>query len=407
MNELMTIKTYEEFEQAFDHEIRNQAESFIRMGYLLRVAQDTDILYESQYNTIAEFAKARYNLSPDYVSRMIEVNKRYSEGGYSDRLPERYRGYGYTLLSEMLTLSDQVVDALPENITREDIRDIKREIKEEQKISDIEVMLETPEPAQEVMDNNLVKVLHQYWREHIREYPAMFKNLTKSEQPKETVMSYLAPSGFGVLMVRVRGIGKFMLSIKDDNKDLELLNIRTNETETYTWDECVCAMQQLCKGKNYKEAFLLTYSEPYPEETKRPENLTERPREKKPEIVPAQEKRFVENTETIEVQKVNVDEKEEICNTEIEVEGEVPGQQSIEAYEEVLPEGYHAGTEIVTRQEIMLWKDAKRTAEALANTLTEKEWNHDYLKLVNEMCIEAGNLKIILENLREMMEHPE
>lgn len=351
--------------------------------------------------------KHQYNLSPDYVSRMIEVNKRYSEGGYSDRLPERYRGYGYTLLSEMLTLSDQVVDALPENITREDIRDIKREIKEEQKITEIEVMLETPEPAQEVMDNNLVKVLHQYWREHIREYPAMFKNLTKSEQPKETVMSYLAPSGFGVLMVRVRGIGKFMLSIKDDNKDLELLNIRTNETETYTWDECVSAMQQLCRGKNYKEAFLLAYSEPYPEETKRPENPPERSREKKTEIVPAQEKRFVEATKIIEVQSVNADEKEEISNTEIEIEDEVPGQQSIEAYEEVLPEGYHAGTEIVTRQEIMLWKDAKRAAEALANTLTEKEWNHDYLKLVNEMCIEAGNLKIILENLREMMEHPE
>lgn len=402
MNELMTIKTYEEFERAFDHEVKNQAESFIRMGYLLRLAQDTDILYESRYPTIAEFAKAKYNLSADYVSRMIEVNKRYSEGGYSDRLPEKYQGYGYTLLSEMLTLPDQVVEALPDNITREDIREIKREIKEEQKITEIEVMLEEPDKAQEIMDNNLTKVLHQYWREHVRDYPAMFKTMKNTDNPKEAVISYLAPSGLGVLMVRVRGIGKFMLSIKGDNKDLELLNVRTNESETYTWESCVSAMQQLCQGKNYREAFEAAYGEPYPEEKTEPVVKKEPPKTEKskvqspqppantdaPRFAPAQETEPIETTP-----------KEEIAAE--------PIQQTIESYKEVLPNGYQSEPEVITRKEVKLWKDAGKSAERLFNTLAENEWNPDCAKLVREMCLEAENLKVILGNLQEIMENPE
>lgn len=399
MNELMTIKTYEEFEQAFDREVKNQAESFIRMGYLLRLAQDTDILYESRYSTIAEFAKAKYNLSADYVSRMIEVNKRYSEGGYSDRLLEKYRGYGYTLLSEMLTLSDQVVEALPDNVTREDIREIKREIKEEQRITEIEVMLEEPDEAQEIMDNNLSKVLHQYWREHIREYPAMFKTIKNTDNPKEAAISYLAPSGLGVLMVRVRGIGKFMLSIKGDDKDLELLNARTNESETYDWEACVNAMQQLCRGKNYKEAFETAYGEPYPEE-KPAESITkpvktEKTKAQNPQpstntdahgFAPAQETKPIESTP-----------KEEVATE--------PMQQSIEAYKEVLPDDYQSEPEVITRKETELWKEARKSTTRLFNTLTENEWSPYYYALIKEMCLEAENLKVILKNIFEMMEN--
>ena len=447
MNELMNIRTFEEFEAAFDHEVRNQAESFIRMGYLLRIAQDTDILYESKYSTIAEFAKAKYNLSADYVSRMIDVNKRYSEGGYSPYLQGKYQGYGYTLLSEMLTLSDQVVDALPDNVTREDIRDIKREIKEEQKITDIEVLLEEKEETQENQENNLAKALHQYWREHIREYPAMFKAITSGDDLKETTIRFLAPSGLGVLMVRVKGIGKLMLSIKGEDKDLELLNVRTNKSETDTWNDCIKAMLQFCKGRNYKESFEKVYGEPYPEEKKdeskpqipakvpdKAHGTAEKAAGKEPEKEPVKEdaKPGVENPESpvntgapavfapaqTEEEHHSGDINKMVPTEEIAAEPEEmpeqiggepmePVQQSIEQYAEVLPESYMPQPEVVTRKEVELWKDAAQSAVRLFNTLEGNDWNPDCIKLVREMCVETANLKVILESLRELMEIPE
>ena len=84
MQEIRQFQNYQEFKQAFDREARNQAAGFIRMGYLLKVARDTNVLYESGYRSISEFARHEYGLTDDAVSRMIAVNDRYSEGGYSD-----------------------------------------------------------------------------------------------------------------------------------------------------------------------------------------------------------------------------------------------------------------------------------------------------------------------------------
>ena len=120
MNELMEFQSYDQFKAAFDVEARNQAENFIRMGYLLKVARDTNILYESGYKSISEFALQEYGIPGDAVSRMISANDRYSENGYSPKLTDRYSGYGKSLLSEMLTLSDEVVAALPDGITRQE-----------------------------------------------------------------------------------------------------------------------------------------------------------------------------------------------------------------------------------------------------------------------------------------------
>ena len=94
MEEMTVYRTYDQLKQAFDQEIRRQADGFVRMGYLLKVARDTDILAESKYRTIAEFARGEYGLTDDTVSRMIKINDRYSEGGYSECLADRYRGFG-------------------------------------------------------------------------------------------------------------------------------------------------------------------------------------------------------------------------------------------------------------------------------------------------------------------------
>ena len=133
MTALTEIKGFQAFQEAMDHEIKEASEGFVRIGYLLKVARDTDILHESGFKSVAEFASARYGLTADIVSRYMAINDRFSEGGYSDRLAERYQVYGMTKLAEMLTLSDEVIAAVPTTATRQEIREIKAEIAEEMK----------------------------------------------------------------------------------------------------------------------------------------------------------------------------------------------------------------------------------------------------------------------------------
>lgn len=307
MDEMTVYRTYGQFKQAFDQEIRRQADGFVRMGYLLKVARDTDILAESKYRTIAEFARGEYGLTDDTVSRMIKINDRYSEGGYSECLADRYRGFGQTLLAEMLVLSDVVVESIPPEITRAQLREVKEEIKEEAAITDLEVMMEDTDPQQEKIESILVKALYQYYKENYKEYPELHKAVTGAGVTPEIVMELLAPSGTGVKMVRIPGMGRYMITIRGKNQNIRVVNIRTNDLEEFTWSECILALGELCKGSgSAEEDWEHCYKEPYPGK-------------KKAEVVPAQrteEKPKAQKTEQCDPKQTKNESKTERCEPE-------------------------------------------------------------------------------------------
>lgn len=455
MQELSKFTQYEDFKQAFDREYRKQVDGYIRMGYLLKVARDTNILHSSGYKTIAEFAWNEYRLRDDAVSRMIAVNDRFSDGGYSEQLADAYKGYGASLLAEMVTLSDAVIDALPDGTTRETIREVKKEVREEGKITELEVLLEGQDERQADMESNLAKVLHQYYRDNSREYPALHKAVTAMEpEAAEEAVLLLAPSGVGVKFARVKGMGKFMLSIKGRDQQLELLNVRENETELYSWSECYNAMRGLCPDGKAKKAWEVVYGEPYPEDAKlapaqietappthkeeesqppklgaaepeadktaseaaeEPEKeqaeelelMTETEAELKPEHQEAPEE--PENREGImdepqtppaETDDVkNTDTPKTLVNT-----NEVVVQQSIDSFPEVLPNNYikcHDGTEVEETEEHRLWTEATEHAERLLNTLVAGEWPVD-IKILREMNGTAEELLKLIQKMESM-----
>ena len=97
---------FTEYEKAFDQEVDRVELGFVRIGYMLRYALDTDILQGSGYTSMEEFAYAKYKIDKSQASRFIGINRRFSEGGYSDRLKEQFKGYGVAKLGELLTLPE-------------------------------------------------------------------------------------------------------------------------------------------------------------------------------------------------------------------------------------------------------------------------------------------------------------
>lgn len=241
MQELMRIDTYTEFKSALDTELKNQAEGFVRTGYLLKKARDTEILRESGYTSVAEFAKAEYGLSKDIVSRYIAINDRYAVDGYSDQLQEKYQGYGIAKLQEMLTLSDDVVDLLSPEMSKREIQDVKREIADEEKISDIEVLIEQQEAGSQ--DKTLLqRVMYQFFydkREKFIELADVIEGKIEGEAAVNKILDAIIPSGIGPIFVRIKGVGKMMLSFHNADNDIEMLNVRTGEQETVTWDRLI------------------------------------------------------------------------------------------------------------------------------------------------------------------------
>lgn len=253
MGELMKWGNYGEYEAAFDRAYRNTVDNYILMGYMLRKAQDTDILHDSGYKTVADFAWNRYKIKPDTVSRMVAVNKRFSEGGYSHRLEGKYEGYAATALAEMLQLPDAIIEALPEGTTRAEIRDLKAEYREEQKITPLEVSMETPPEGGYQPRNSLEGFIKEYYRERPDEYFLFQQQVIKTTRSslERTVEDSLSPSGQRTMTARVPGKGKYMLAIKGRGQDVKLVNMRTGETETYTFTELADSAARICMVGKY------------------------------------------------------------------------------------------------------------------------------------------------------------
>lgn len=283
MNELAAINNYSQFKEALGTELRNQAEGFVRTGYLLKVARDTDILKDSGYTTVAEFAQAEYGLGKDIVSRYIAINDRYSKDGYSEYLQEQYEGYGVAKLQEMLTLPDEVIGLMTPEMSKREIQDIKKEIREEEQISDLEVYLEGSAPDEEHM-TVLQKAMRRYFYEHREQYlnlQDVIKGVCTFDEAVEKILNEIAPSGIALHTVRVQGVGKLIISVRGKENDIEMLNVRNNEKQLITWQQFIDSISSAfgrCAGI---EAWEMIYQESFSQE--------QPPEEEKSKVAPVQQ----------------------------------------------------------------------------------------------------------------------
>lgn len=245
--ELLNITDYKTFKDTLGEELKASAEGFVRIGYLLKQARDTDILAESGYKNLTEFAEAEYGLTKDIVSRYIAINDKYSINGYSDQLKEEYQGYGVAKLAEMLTLPESIVDEMRPELTKAEIREIKEAVKEEEKISDIEVAIEAAEKnmeragqTAESKGGERIELLTDVLSEILRLHPDKFcdirvimTEIEDIEARKNRLSEALCPAGYMLYTVRVKGVGTILL--RCENAEIGLTNVRTRDRTAYTW----------------------------------------------------------------------------------------------------------------------------------------------------------------------------
>lgn len=251
---------YGQYKAEMDRELTRAAESFVRIGYLLRVAEDTDILKESGYRNVTEFAAAEYSLDKTQVSRFMNINIRFSEGGYSDRLEERYRRFGYAKLALMLNLPDAVNEELPDSLSKTEVQAVADEIKAESAISDIELAIERAEVALVQPEGQEKSLLHRAAAQLCREQQELFGRIWYAQDDPGCMQEILVPQGEAVFMVRIPGMGRIMIVVRDQESSVTV--VRTGEKERCSTEGFVLEIWKIChKGATPQEAFLHEFGE--------------------------------------------------------------------------------------------------------------------------------------------------
>lgn len=285
--ESMTLTTLDEAREQIRTSLKNMETGYINIareavktGYILRRVEDTGMLYHSGYSTIAEFAEAECGLNTTAVSRFIQMNEKYSVGGYSEEMDERYIGFDKSKLQEMLGLPDYIIKCLEPSMTRAQIREVAKEVQEEQKITGIEQALEQPEERVITLDTNIKRFLYAYYKQ--QEKAEEYVRLHKAAGVLAKIFYVLAPSGVASLVARVEGYGRMMLTISDPNKPLKLVNVRSGEFEEISWQEIQAAIKEvLIMSDMPEESWQQVYGEDFPVKMKEPVKKEEK-QESKP-----------------------------------------------------------------------------------------------------------------------------
>lgn len=408
MEQVIEYRSYQEYKQELDTELKKTAEGFVRIGYLLKVARDTSILAESGYDNVVDFARVEYGIDKTQVSRFIHINDKFSQGGYAPELKEEYQGFGYAKLSIMLSLPDSVNEELTPDFSKSEVQQVKDEIDEEKKTTDIEVMLEEKDSVQQSFDTNLEKAVYQLGKDAPEVYKRLWESAVKNGESGKHFIENLIPDEKAMYIVRIPGAGRCMLSMKAEEDTVKLINIRdSSANETYTKQELEDALKKMLPDTDtWRNAWVSLYGEKLPAEKNAavaPVQPKAAPRKESKVIVPkkpepeksvqnipesvsktqesvpeskeivsetAQKKEMTLNDVNPEIpapdpKPVEEDVPEEKPDVQQDTNEQIPGQDEIENHPEYMPEKK-------TDQQII--EDAKRTVEAIRLTLNDWEY---------------------------------
>ena len=408
MEQVIEYRSYQEYKQELDTELKKTAEGFVRIGYLLKVARDTSILAESGYDNVVDFARAEYGIDKTQVSRLIHINDKFSQGGYAPELKEEYQGFGYAKLSIMLSLPDSVNEELTPDFSKSEVQQVKDEIDEEKKTTDIEVLLEEKDSVQQSFNTNLEKAVYQLGKDAPEVYKRLWESAVKNGESGKRFIENLIPDEKAMYIVRIPGAGRYMLSMKAEEDAVKLINIRdSSANETYTKQELEDALKKMLPDTDtWGKAWENLYGEKLPAEKNAavaPVQPKAAPRKESKVIVPKkpEPEKSVQNIpesvsktqESVPESKENVsktvqkpemtlndvnpeipapdpkpveeDIPEEKPDVQQDTNEQIPGQDEIENHPEYMPEKK-------TDQQII--EDAKRTIDTIRVSLSGWEY---------------------------------
>lgn len=242
---------------------------FVKIGFKLRKIDEMKLYEKDGYKSVAEFAKAECNLSDSDVTRFIQINERYSIGGYSEELREEFLEYGSSKLAEMLSLPDKDMEMVQPEATRESIRELKRFNKTEPAVGEADDIRQLIEKFFE-MNPDILNELYSS------------EAITTGEVDK--LIEIVNPSGNKNFKK-----GLYFLMMYEENIKIKKFG---DSPQTMTWSEFFAITQEIfgedAKGQDtYKNHFGSSQEEESPEEEK-PEAEQEKKEHEKERIAPAQ-----------------------------------------------------------------------------------------------------------------------
>lgn len=266
MKELRAVDSLEEATRIIRNELENITEGFIAVGYYLKKVRDDGMYSQEGYASLFEYAKETFGISRFTAARFMEINDKYSIGGYSPQIEDRWRGYGSSKLTEMLGLPEEIAEEVPKEATVADIREAKKTIREtESHYGDqYELCDIAPEGHQDEPDDWITALVKHFFLHEGREKYKEFALWAKTGGPDRygadaDIMEIINPSKFRMtrmdranVMMHASGVRVIPYRGQGDVAEYTYMDFAETFRDIFCTDD----------GKSSEESFLQVYGEP-------------------------------------------------------------------------------------------------------------------------------------------------
>ena len=107
---------YREAKEIIRNKLQGMTQNFIGIGFYLRQIKESEGFRKDGYASVYEFAEDQYGIKRSTAIRWMQMNEKFSQGGYSPFLDSGYKDFGKSQLQEMLYLdSEQLEEVTPGN----------------------------------------------------------------------------------------------------------------------------------------------------------------------------------------------------------------------------------------------------------------------------------------------------
>ena len=184
-------------------------------------------------------------------------------------------------LSMMLLLPDALNEEITPAFSKTEVQALKEEVQAEAEVTPLERMMEPVWPDLENM-TLVEKAFYELFRGNQKIYAEVFDGIGRTRLKTEDGQEILAPGGEAIHSVRIAGIGRIAVSVKGLDRDVMLVNLRSNEKVPCNWDEVLDAAGRFVPlgyasdgfvplgYASPKEAYEAVFGEPWQAEPEKP-----------------------------------------------------------------------------------------------------------------------------------------
>ncbi len=121
---------YQILNDAIRDAIRRSASSVVSLGYMLRRMMD-EKLWEGHYGSLDEYLRSELHMDYTMACRFEAINRKYSIGGRSVHIDDKWEDYSQGVLIEMLNMPPELEAKVTPDMTVRQVREMKRQAKRE------------------------------------------------------------------------------------------------------------------------------------------------------------------------------------------------------------------------------------------------------------------------------------